>query len=103
MITPKPSMVGGVTHHGDGVLLVLKGCREHENRASGLALFPECLRSELHEVRSVIEKFSNANKPEGSVHGSAAGPMIPEQGSYAHVVKVVTPSGTQQYTIDRWE
>lgn len=50
-------------HHGKGVLFVLEGARE--SRFESLALFPECLRSELREVRATFEAYSRGKAIEG--------------------------------------
>ena len=51
---------GNYPHFAQGVLIVLERCRD--TGSTDLALFPEILRSDLHEVRSVIEAYSNKNK-----------------------------------------
>lgn len=50
----------------DSDFVLIKGCKH--DLPKGLGLFPEILRPELHEVRSVIESFSNEGEltdPEG--------------------------------------
>lgn len=49
--------------HGKQVCFVIEGA--HATIQAGLALFPDDLRSELHEVRGVIESFSNSNQLSG--------------------------------------
>jgi len=103
-VVPKPSSWSGkFSHQGDGVILVLKGA--YDTKINNLALFPETLRSELREIRSVIEAYSKDNKIEGADEGDANGIMINSGNSRtAHKVKVVSKSGiTTLYNIDRWD
>jgi len=44
------------THQGQGVVFILDGAKDSSNQS--LALFPEILKAELREVRSVIEAHS---------------------------------------------
>lgn len=100
----QPSMWSGenrVSHQGKGAIIVLNGARETRTN-SGLALFPECLRSELHSIRATIEAFSRRGKLEGADEGSANGLMVGDRGLDA-VVNVVTDLGSASYKIDRWD
>lgn len=76
-ITLQPNMWAGdlYAHQGAGALFVLDGCRD--TRSPGLALFPECLRPELHAVRKTIEAFSNAGKIEGAEQATTPTAMKP--------------------------
>lgn len=69
-------------------------------------LFPATIRSELHEVSSVIEAASNRGKREGQEEASAFGLGFPV-GEYdivgARRIKVKTETSTIIYTIDRNE
>lgn len=47
---------------GDGAYFVLKDASDRDNAHSGLALFPEEMRSDLHGVRAVIEAASKAGR-----------------------------------------
>jgi hypothetical protein len=53
------------------MVFVLAGARD--SRGGCPALFPECLRGELHEVRSVIEAHNNRTKASGAEEASANG------------------------------
>lgn len=59
-VTMQPSMWGRSLedpgHHGASVLFMLRGARD--SGAPGSALFPELLRSDLHEVRATLEAHS---------------------------------------------
>lgn len=90
-------------HQGDGVILILDGARE--TRSAGLALFPECLRSELHSVRSTIEAHSRSRSPQGFKEGSAVGyDLRAGQSSWGDVVlRVKAGPLTSHYVLDRWD
>ena len=47
---------------GAGAYFILKGARELHPERVGLGLFPEIMRGDLHEVRSVIERASKTRK-----------------------------------------
>lgn len=103
-ITLQPSQWGrGLDggHHGSSAILMVEGAAD--GRVSGLALFPECLRSELHEVRSTVEAHSRRMQLERLPRGvqNAAGLRVGD-GSPAEVW-VRTASGTARYVIDRME
>lgn len=63
---------GGLDNTVDGKMFVIEGMR-HLGPCAGLAIFPECLRAELHEIRQSIEAFSKAGQMEGAEDGSACG------------------------------
>lgn len=81
------------------VMLVLKGARDIDNRE--LALFPEIIRSDLHEVRATIEAHSRAIKLQGAEDASACGLLIARGGR--NNIRVLTRNGAAHYYIDRWE
>lgn len=54
-----------------GVVLVLEGAKDLQS--SGSAIFPETLKSDLHEVRSVIEAHSSRSSLSGIEEASACG------------------------------
>lgn len=84
---------------GGRALLVLEGARDSRNRS--LALFPECLRSELHAVRSTVEAHSRSGRLE-DVDGQHASGLLVGDGCEATLV-VRTREGVTTYRIDRWE
>jgi hypothetical protein len=101
-ITPQPNMwQPGYEHQGEGVLFVLKDCRDTKNISSGL--FPEILRSELREVRHTIEAYSQAHKLSGYDEASACGILI-QNGFTKHItLRVTTDVGVRTYQLDRWD
>jgi hypothetical protein len=74
---------------------------------AGIALFPECIRSELHEVRSVIEAHSKSAKFENPDERPHAVALSFEKGTiYRPGFRVrVTPASApaREYLIDRWD
>ncbi|ANT45240.1 hypothetical protein Xoosp2_18 [Xanthomonas phage Xoo-sp2] len=103
-ITLQPSQWGrGLNggHHGSSAILMIEGAADQ--RSSTLALFPECLRSELHEVRATVEAHSRrmalAKLPRGTQN--AAGLRVGD--SSPAEVWVRTAQGTARYVIDRME
>lgn len=98
-VTLQPSMwTSDLDHHGKGAVFLLAGCRE-VNGSEGLALFPETLKSELREVRSVIEAHSRSRRVQGAEAATACG-----LGFKGAVVNVTDKTGvTIRYQIDRWD
>lgn len=90
------------SHQGDGVILLLEGARE--TRQVGNALFPECLRADLHAVRSTIEAFSRGAQMQGLEDGSAIGyDLRDKRGGYPVTVRVKASGRTVDYKLDRWD
>lgn len=103
-VTLQPSMWhGGCEHQGTGVVFLMQGAADQND--GGLGLFPEVLRSELHQVRAVIEAYSRKNKLAGREQSTAAGLMVATSGRHASEgrIRVRTGLGTTVYTIDRWD
>lgn len=80
----------------DRRILVLEGARD--SKCDSLALFPECIRGELHGVRAVIEAYSKRGKLKDAHMGSANGIL-----AVGATVRVFVPGGAQTYRIDRME
>ena len=87
------------SHMGTQLMFALKGC--WEKSSSSLALFPECLRSELHGVRKVIEAHSRSGRIEGGELGNANGIAFSKNSPVT--VRVRTAKGQASYKIDRWD
>lgn len=93
---------GGHEHQGKVAFLLLPDARD--SGEGGLALFPENIRSELHEVRAVIEAHSKRSKLEPVDGPVAAGLMLSNrQGKKDIVLRVRSALGTADYRIDRWD
>jgi len=91
---PKP-------HLFEGLVLVLKGCRDASGQSAGLGLFPEILQAKLFPHRKTIEAYSAQGRllPEGI---PAAGLSLTPQCAAADL-KVSLPGGLEvQVRIDRW-
>lgn len=86
--------------HGQKVFFALANCRDLYKKA-GLALFPECLRSELHGVRAVIEAHSGKGEIVGAEEGTANGLALQPNGVVT--VRVQGDGGSASYIIDRFE
>lgn len=93
-----------MAHQGEGVLFVLDGCRDSRWPGAGLGLFPECLKSELREVKSTIEAYSRVGKLEGYEESSACGIKISKgQPSDIHARVFAATGAPVEYKIDRWD
>jgi hypothetical protein len=105
-ITLKPCMwnddKGRFAHQGEGVIFLLEGAKDSDGGVS-LALFPETLRSELHQVRSTIEAFSRAGRLEGREEASACGISLQKGGTWNALFRVCTKTGVVEYKLDRWD
>lgn len=104
-VTRQPSQWKGneSPHQGVGAALMIEGCKDLRPISS--ALFPECLKSELHEVRKVVEAFSNKTLPEMPTTGNiAAGVMLQANNSSQLPAMYVRLSGNVNMviSIDRY-
>lgn len=86
---PKPYL-------GDGGVVIIEGAVDTRT-GQGNALFPECLRDDLHGARATIEAYSKGAKIEGLENASACGLGFGKKGG----VKLRV-AGTV-YNIDRWD
>lgn len=82
-----------------GAVLVLAGCMDRQYDG-GLCIFPEGLRPELREIRSVIEAFSAKGRL-SRMPNEAAGVYL-QSDQWVHNVTVRTDDGNV-YEIDRWD
>jgi hypothetical protein len=95
-----------LAHHGEGVLLVIEGARDTRNPSG--ALFPENLRAELHEVRSVIEAYSKRSTLSAIIPGQLAAGLLlmTSSRSWPKAILACRTSATApitRYTLDRWD
>lgn len=100
-IVPNPEIWMKPTEHltDSSVTFVLEGARDTVN--SGLALFPECLKSELHGIRATVEAYSKAGKLSGK-EDAAAGYVINKSAAQCKLRAFVN-GGWSVYQIDRWD
>lgn len=71
-----------------------------ERRTAGSALFPECIRTDLHEVRSVIERYSKTFNLPTSQHAAVA---LPIADNLTLEVRVKSKDLIRTFTLDRME
>lgn len=88
---------------GEGAVLVLSGAADTLNRSG--ALFPECLRGELHEIRATIEAYSRTARLFDQDTASACGYDIRKgvAGPPSREVRVHSAGQVTRYVIDRWD
>lgn len=92
----------GHEYQGKGLFFILKGCKDTNNRSSGL--FPEILRGELREVRATIEAYSKENPLEGSWEADACGLSLQANDhNWNCNLRVTTDIGVSIYKLDRWD
>lgn len=104
-VTLQPSMwQPGYDYQGKSVFFILENCRDLRYRDGGLALFPEILKSELHEVRATIEAYSKLRQLEGVDGASACGLRLQAGHSWNNArLRVTTATGMAEYNLDRWD
>lgn len=100
-ITLRPSQWSAkpLEHQGKGIHLLLERCRD--TREGGLALFPEILRSEYHEIRRTIEAYSQAGKLEGREEATACGLSLSGGGAWNTTLRVTSAGIVTTVHLDR--
>lgn len=89
------------SHHEPGVILIMKGAVDSRT-GSGNGLFPECLKAELHGIRSVVEAYSRSANVLGREKASACGLGV--RATSGAVVRVADRHGIKsEFRIDRFE
>lgn len=93
-----------MTHHVQMAMLVLPAAKDLRHESGG-GLFPECLRSEYHGVRSVLERHVATANIEGRDEGTANGLVIQQVETYSSVMLRITrvDGTTATVLIDRWQ
>lgn len=86
---------------GLGVVLVLQGAAD-TNLNAGNALFPECLKEELHAVRSTIEAYSRSAVLAGRAEATACGYDVRKDAADCDLRTLINGAWTA-YHIDRWD
>ena len=102
-ITPLPPMWGDKPQPflGEGMIFVLDGCAD--TREGGNAVFPECLRAEVHGARATIEAYSRGATLNERETASACGYDLRKQAGSNCLVRVLTSGRWTAYKIDRWD
>lgn len=85
---------------GEGITFVLYGAVD--SRDAGNALFPECLKDDLHGIRATIEAYSRDAKIGGRPEASACGYAI-SKGKADCRLRVLANKAWIGYNIDRWD
>lgn len=92
----------GYENHGKSVFFILKGCKD--SSASSLCLFPDCLKSDLHEIRAAIEAYSHQHSPSGYEQASACGIRLQANAKWwDYTFRVTTDDSVRTYNLDRWD
>lgn len=90
------------SHHAKSAIFLLDGAIDkHPN--GGLGIFPENLKSDLHEVSATIEAYSRKGELSGRVEASAIGLNIQGSSPTENLIRVTTSLGIAEYKIDRWD
>lgn len=102
-VSYRPNMWFGcnLRNQSQGVAFILEGARESRN--GGLALFPEILKAEFHQIRSVIEAYSNRGEISGMDSSTACGILLDKGSTWNHIFRVTTAGQTVDYKLDRWD
>lgn len=102
-VVPPPPHWGDRPLHNlaTGVVLVLKGAADTRT-GQGNALFPECLRTELHAIRATIEAYSRRAEMQGRDEASACGYHL-GKGAIDCLLRVTAAGKANDYHIDRWD
>ena len=86
---------------GHGVVLVLDGAAD-TREGQGNAIFPECLKDDLHGARATIEAYSRSAKMGGRDAASACGYHV-GKGKIGCSLRALVSGAWSAYTIDRWD
>ena len=88
---------------GEGVVLVIEGACD--TREAGNALFPECLKEDLHAVRATIEAYSRSASIGGRESASACGYDVRKEAGVSPRcdLRVLASGNWNRYRIDRWD
>jgi len=91
-------------NHGDGVLFVLANAKDTRNMGS--KIFPETLKVEFHQIRSVIEAHSRVARVQGIGVAQVAGLMFFGGGGrqdWNCLLRVTNSGSTGLFKLDRWD
>ena len=102
-ITALPWMWNGgmSSNQSEGAVLLLSGARD--SSCTGLCLFPETLRSELHEVRKTIEAHSHSGRLVRPTGQLASGLGFGPNSSQSISLEVTQGGVIYSVEIDRWD
>ena len=102
-IVPLPTMWGSrpMPFLGEGAVLVIDGAGD-TRAGSGNALFPECLRDDIHGARSTIEAYSRNAELGDREQASACGYDIRKSAADC-TLRAFSNGAWTPYRIDRWD
>lgn len=87
---------------GEGAVLLIDGALD--SHVGSNALFPECLKDELHGARATIEAYSRSATLGGREPGAACGyDLRKSQRIHDCVIRVFSAGAWIPYRIDRWD
>lgn len=92
-----------LAYHSKSVFFILEGAKDSGYKSSGNALFPEMLKSELRQIRSTIEAYSNGATLKNYEEASACGIKLEYRSNWDAMFRVTTNTGTVIYRLDRWD
>lgn len=93
-----------LTHQGEAVMFLLKGCRDSRNAGGGNAIFPENLKAEFHAIRSTVEAYSKTAKLLGLEEATACGVMASKGQAFGVHLRVRAANNVvAEYKLDRWD
>lgn len=96
------SWYGGNQHHGNGAIFLLPDAKE--TRRTALGLFPECLKSDFHGIRAVIEAYARNTQPTGEGPFAIGPAVVDGSRNMPRLDLRVTSDGVvTQYALDRWD
>lgn len=90
----------------DSLVFILDGAKDTRYKNTGLAIFPENLKADLHEVRSTIEAYSNRGQltMPAELTPLASGYTVSKGSNWEVRLKVAMKDGTERlYKLDRWD
>jgi len=100
----QPSMwTSDLSHQGNSVFFILDGARDVDYEKSGIALFPEILKSELHGIRAVLESYSRSKSLSGFEEASACGIRLENKTNWNALFRVKSGGAVLTYKLDRWD
>jgi hypothetical protein len=87
-------------HFGESVIFLLDKARE--TTFAGSMLFPEILKSDLHEVRATIEAYSKTAKLSNQQGPHACGLSMIKNAEAGYRLKVLSGGIESKFNLDRW-
>lgn len=63
----------------------------------------QILKAEFHQIRSVVEAYSNRGELHDMANGTACGILLDKGSNWNHIFRVTTAGQTVDYKLDRWD